>query len=193
MHDALIGRVRMADAIACSPQGIDVAPADQMLSRFETEARQNGKWQRTLERNLDEVDDAYDWCIIDTPPSLGALSINALVAATAGVLVPILPEILPLRGIQLLCETISELSALNPNGRIRCVLPTMVRTRWARHQDMVGSISTIFPDCEPATPIPNHAGFVRAAQTRSTVFDTAPASNGAAAYRSLAEWLAEMN
>ena len=185
--EVLTGQVSMSAAVITSPHGFDVLAADQALARIERDGHAEGDTMYVLRSALDAVATSYDICLIDTPPSLGVLSTGALLAADAGIVVPLLPEAFPLKGMQLLLQTMGELRAANPNLYLRTLLPTMVRPRWATHRDMTGALPTLLPGISVAMSVPSHGAIARAATQRETIFSLAPRSAPAQAYRSLAE------
>jgi chromosome partitioning protein len=184
VHDALTSARLLAEVIFPSCHGIDVLPSEQLVARLESA----GLPATRLRDILDGVADNYDVAILDTPPSLGFLSTSALLAADAGVLVPLLPEALPLKGLQHLLTTISELRAVSPGLHVLGILPTMVRPRWASHRSVLDVMPHLLADVPILDPIPCHGAVARAAARREPVFVTAPKSAAAVAYENLAGW-----
>src|SRR5882724_12293741 len=127
MFDVLVHRMPITQVIETrevdiAVSSIDLAGADMALSS------QIGR-ERALEKGLAPVRDNYDFILIDTPPSLGLLTINAFVAAT-GVLVPVQTEYLSLRGLVQLENTLSMVREnLNPKVSIMGIVPTMYDKR----------------------------------------------------------------
>ena len=187
VYDVLRGAKTIESVIVASPHQMDVLPSEQLLARFEAEAQTDPGWMTILRNALDDVATSYDWCLIDTPPSLGALSTNALVACDAGVLVPMVPEPLPLKGLQLLLRTVSELRSVNPSLTVRGIVPTMVHPRWATHRSVGDVLPHLLPDIPVLDGVPAHGSFVRASAIRESIFYIAPNSSGAIAYRRIAD------
>src|SRR3954467_15211466 len=127
MFDVLVHRLPIQEVIHhtevdLAVSSIDLAGAELALSSM------IGR-ERALEKALAEVKGAYDYVLIDTPPSLGLLTINALVAST-GVIVPVQCEYLSLRGLVQLENTLSMIREnLNPKVQIEGILPTMYDSR----------------------------------------------------------------
>src|SRR4029078_9796853 len=118
---------------------IDLAGAELALSSM------IGR-ERALENALLRVREEYDWIMIDTPPSLGLLTINALVAAT-GVIVPVQCEYLSLRGLVQLENTLSMIREnLNPVVEIQGILPTMFDKRLLHSREAVDILKETFGD-----------------------------------------------
>ena len=118
---------------------IDLAGAELALSSL------IGR-ERALEKGLAPVKDDYDWIIIDTPPSLGLLTINALVASD-GVIVPVQCEYLSLRGLVQLENTMSMIREnLNPDVEIQGILPTMFDGRTLHAREAVEILEENFGD-----------------------------------------------
>ena len=141
LHEVLLENASASDALwqvnleATSnfpPSTIDILPSHLQLSEAETLLV--GEFQREfrLRTALEEIKDKYEVIIIDCPPSLGLLTMNALLAANE-VIIPVEPGVFPLVGIQYLHNTIRKVQRVNKELRLTGVLPTMVnRTVLAR-------------------------------------------------------------
>ncbi len=127
IYDALIGRVSLADVIQKTAIAtLDVAPSSQDLTAVEYELFEGAERGTHLRRLLDDdAVRAYDYVIIDSPPSLGVLTLNVLVAADR-VIVPLQPEYYALEGITYLMGTIDRVKAtLNPTLSVEGIVLTM--------------------------------------------------------------------
>ena len=116
--------------------GFDLLPANTELAGAEVELRRMLAMETILRRKLAALGDAYDYIVIDTPPSLGILTVNALTAATSA-LIPIACEYMALRGFADLLETIDNVrGVLNPDLRILGVLGTRFDARTTHQREV---------------------------------------------------------
>ena len=139
VHRLPITEVVMSTEIDVAVSSIDLAGAELALSSM------IGR-ERALEKALLPVKTQYDYILIDTPPSLGLLTINALVASS-GVIVPVQCEYLSLRGLVQLENTMSMIREnLNPDVRIAGILPTMFDTRTLHSREAVEILEENFGD-----------------------------------------------
>ena len=132
MYDVLVRETPLANLIHA--REIDIAPAGIELAGAELALTATMGRERALQRALRPMLDLYDVILIDTPPSLGLLTINAMVASH-GVIVPVQCEYLSLRGLAQLQSTLEQVREhLNPDIAIAGILPTMYdgRTLHAR-------------------------------------------------------------
>jgi chromosome partitioning protein len=135
IYDVLKGSCTMEDAIVSTEYG-DVLPSDIMLSAAEAEFSGSGR-EYLLERHLNQVKSRYDFVIIDTPPSLNILTINAYVASDA-LIVPMEAEILSLVGITQLQETIEAVrSSFNPGLEVQGILLNKFNSRLTLSRDVL--------------------------------------------------------
>jgi chromosome partitioning protein len=187
VYDALINRVPIGElVVGTSVPGLDLVPAALALSGAEVELVPMSGREHRLSASLAELDHRYDRVLIDCPPSLGLLTVNALTAAD-GVLIPIQTEYYALEGLSQLVNTIRMVrEALNPRLEIDGVLLTMYdgRTRLAvqvaaevrRHLE--GAVyDTVVPRSVRLSEAPSHGVPI-------AIYD--PSSRGAEAYGRLA-------
>src|SRR6187397_2294016 len=127
MFDVLVHRLPMTEVI--ETREIDIAVASIDLAGAELALSSQIGRERALQKALAPIQDRYDYILIDTPPSLGLLTINAFTVAT-GVIVPVQTEYLSLRGLVQLENTLEMVREnLNPNVQIMGILPTMYDKR----------------------------------------------------------------
>ena len=178
MYDVLVHRVPIEDIIV--EREIDLAGAELALSS------QIGR-ERALQKALVSALDRYDYILIDTPPSLGLLTINAFVAAT-GVIVPVQCEYLSLRGLVQLEHTLSAIREnLNPRVKIIGILPTMYDARSLHVREAVEILEENFGDLVFRTRIRKTIRYAEAPVKGQSVLRYEPKGQAAEAYRSLAE------
>ena len=144
MFDVLVHRLPITEIIRTNE--LDVAVASIDLAGAELSLSSMIGRERALEKALLPVREEYDWIMIDTPPSLGLLTINAFVAAT-GVIVPVQCEYLSLRGLVQLENTLTMIREnLNPAVEIQGILPTMFDKRLLHSREAVDILKENFGD-----------------------------------------------
>ncbi len=185
MFDVLVHRLPISEIIHkaevdVAVSSIDLAGAELALSAM------IGR-ERALEKALIEVRDTYDYVLIDTPPSLGLLTINAFVAAT-GVIVPVQCEYLSLRGLVQLENTLAMVREnLNPEVKIEGILPTMFDSRTLHAREAVEILEENFGDLVYKTRIRKTVRYAEAPVKGSSVLKYDPSGTAAEAYRDLAK------
>src|SRR3954466_11350242 len=185
MYDVLVHRIPIEDVIVereidLAVSSIDLAGAELSL------AAQIGR-ERALEKALAPVLDRYDYILMDTPPSLGLLTINAFVAA-GGVIVPVQCEYLSLRGLVQLENTLAMVREnLNPEVEIIGRLPTMLHKRTTRAREAVEILQENFGDLVYNTRIRKTVRFAEAPVKGSSVLSYDPTGDAAELYRDLAK------
>jgi chromosome partitioning protein len=185
MFDVLVHRIPIQDVIVTAEvdiavSSIDLAGAELALSGM------IGR-ERALEKALAHVKESYDWVLMDTPPSLGLLTINAFVAAD-GVIVPVQCEYLSLRGLVQLQNTLEMIREnLNPNVAIQGILPTMYDRRTLHSREAVEILQENFGDLVFNTKIRKTVRYAEAPVKGQSVLAYDPTSEAAAMYRDLAK------
>jgi chromosome partitioning protein len=185
MFDVLVHRLPLEEVvhrreIDLAVSSIDLAGAEIALSAM------IGR-ERALEKALLPVKPEYDFILIDTPPSLGLLTINALVAA-AGVIVPVQCEYLSLRGLVQLENTLTMIREnLNPKVEIIGILPTMFDKRTLHSREAIEILEENFGDLVFNTRIRKTIRYAEAPVKGSSVLKYDPSGNAADAYRMLAK------
>jgi chromosome partitioning protein len=175
MQDALLVR---SIQLKNKQSQIFMIPATIALSGFDQAVRALPSKQLLLKQMLHEVDGEYDYVIIDCPPSLGLMTINALVAAHE-VLIPVQPEFFALQGISQLLDTVKLLQKnLNPNLKIGGVLCTRFNRRKI-HQEVLSCLEERFKTTLFATKIHENIAIAEAPSFGKTIFEYSPQSNGA--------------
>src|SRR5665811_2101493 len=184
MFNVLVQRVPLDDVIQrCE---IDIAPASIDLAGAELALSSAIGRERALEKALLQVKHRYDFVLIDTPPSLGLLTINALTAAD-GVIVPVQCEYLSLRGLAQLEKTLEMIREnLNPDVKLGGILPTMFDSRTRHGMEAVELLRESFGELVFDTVIRKTIKFAEAPVEGISVLKYAPSSDAAESYRSLA-------
>ncbi len=143
-----------------------------------------------LRSTLESLDGKYDYILIDCPPSLGILTVNGLVAARDGVLVPVQCEYLALEGLGQLTQTIERVqSALFPGLRVRGVILTMFDPRTNLSTDVVREVKNHFPGQVFQSIVPRSIRLAEAPSYGLPISAYSPSSLGARAYEALAKEL----
>src|SRR5215211_4656137 len=185
MFDVLVHRLPIEQVIHeaevdLAVSSIDLAGAELALSSM------IGR-ERALEKALTPIKERYDWILVDTPPSLGLLTINALVAADE-VIVPVQCEYLSLRGLVQLENTLSMIREnLNPNVEIQGILPTMFDGRTLHSREAIEILQENFGDLVFNTRIRKTVRYAEAPVKGTSVLKYDPTGNAAEAYRELAK------
>lgn len=189
LYDVYVGRARLADTVALTTEvNLDVVPAHPDLAGVEVELLTTEGRELLLRNALEEVLDRYDFVLIDSPPSLGLLTINALAAVNAGVLIPVQCEYLALEGLGRLWETITLVrERLNPHCYIAGVVLTMYDTRTRLAQDVAENVRRVLGERVFTTVIPRNVRLSEAPSYGETIRRYAPHSAGALAYEALAK------
>jgi len=185
MFDVLVHRLPISEIIHTAE--VDVAVASIDLAGAELALSAMIGRERALEKALVEVRDRYDFILVDTPPSLGLLTINAFVAAT-GVIVPVQCEYLSLRGLVQLENTLAMVREnLNPEVKIEGILPTMFDRRTLHSREAVEILEESFGDLVFKTRIRKTVRYAEAPVKGQSVLKYDPSGTAAEGYRDLAK------
>lgn len=188
VYDTLINDVPMKDVLLHSDyENLDVIPATIQLAGAEIELVSLMNREGRLKNGLERVKHDYDYVLIDCPPSLGLLTINALTAANS-VLVPIQCEFYALEGVSQLMNTIKLVQRnLNPALKLEGVLMTMFDQRTNLSSDVVGEVRKYFNTKMYNTIIPRNVRLSEAPSHGQPVIVYDPKSKGAQVYSELAQ------
>jgi chromosome partitioning protein len=185
MFDVLVHHIPIREAI--QHKEIDIAVASIDLAGAEIAMSTQIGRERSLEKAIKEVEDDYDFVCIDTPPSLGLLTINALTASDK-VIVPVQCEYLSMRGLLQLQNTLEMIREnLNPRVEIEGILPTMLDSRTVHAKEAVAILEENFGDLVFETRIKKAIKFAEAPVRGMSLLKYDPNSNAADYYRQLAE------
>ena len=189
LYHVLVERMPIKEII--QHREIDIAVASIDLAGAEIAMSTQIGRERSLQKALAQVADDYDYVCIDTPPSLGLLTINALTAADK-VIVPVQCEYLSMRGLVQLQNTLEMIREnLNPDVQIEGILPTMLDTRTIHAKEAVEILEENFGELVFKSRIRKAIKFAEAPVKGSSVLKYDPQSNAAQCYRDLAEEVLE--
>jgi chromosome partitioning protein len=185
MFDVLVHEIPISEVIR--PCEVDIAVASIDLAGAEIAMSMKIGRERSLDRALKPVRGDYDFVCIDTPPSLGLLTVNALTAADK-VIVPVQCEYLSMRGLLQLQHTLSMIREnLNPHVDIAGILPTMVDTRTLHAKEAIEILEENFGDRVFGARIKKTVRFAEAPVKGMSVLKYDPTGAAADAYRRLAK------
>lgn len=199
MYEVLVESLPMAQVIQpcpdienlwCAPATIDLSGAEiELVAMVARENRLRGAIRDLLAEREAAGEPRLDYVLIDCPPSLGLLTVNALVAARE-VLIPIQCEYYALEGLTLLLKNIDLLRAhLNPDLVVSTILLTMYDGRTRLASQVAADVREHFPEQTLATTIPRSVRISEAPSYGQTVLSYDPTSSGALAYRAAAREL----
>jgi len=186
VYDLLVGRRPLSGVVrGTGISGLSLLPSSPDLAGVEAELPTLPDWQRMLRRALEPAKGAYRWVLIDTPPSLGVMTVMALVAADY-VLIPLQCEYYAMEGLSQLLPTVERVrDGLNPGLKVAGIVLTLFDTRTRLSREVAEEVKAHFPDLVFKTVIPRS---VRVAESPShglpvVLYD--PGSRAAEAYRAL--------
>lgn len=190
VYDMLVGSVGAVDALRHTELAeLDLIPANQDLAGAEVELVSLPQRERQLGDALRAVRGGYDFIIIDCPPSLGMLTLNALCAADS-VLVPLQCEFYALEGLSALLNTVGRIrETYNPDLKLQGILLTMFDARTSLSRQVAEEVRGHFPDSIFDSVVPRNVRLGESPSHGLPVLLYDPTSRGAEAYRLLAKEL----
>lgn len=199
VYDVLLGRASLAETLRpTGTLGLDVVPASLDLAGAEMELVSAVGREQVLRDALARLEETaaaggpgapepWDFLLLDCPPSLGLLTVNALTAVRE-VVVPLQAEFFALQGMARLRDVVDLVEKrLNPGLAILGILPSMVDSRTTLSREVLAEIRSFFGATVFGTAIRRNVKLAEASSHGRTVFEYAPGSNGAADYAALAE------
>ncbi len=192
MFDVLIGRLSLDDVILqTSQENLWIAPSRIAMAKLEVSMVGELDAPYRLKDRLDEISDQYQAIVIDTPPTLGLTTVNALVAATH-VVIPIQSSYFALEGTDDLLDTIDKIKA-RPNTELKVlgVLITMFDRRTILARQVAEEIHGVFGDLVFDTTITKSVRLEESPAHQCSIFEHAPNSSGAYEYYRLCEEVLE--
>ncbi|MBA2953920.1 AAA family ATPase [Nocardioides sp. MAH-18] len=189
IHQVLTQGVAAAEVIIATDDGVDLLPSTIELARAEAELlTRTGREQalRAVLEDLAEGGTAYDWVLLDCPPSLGVMTVAALTAADA-VLIPLQCETLSHRGVGQLLDTVHDVRRFTNRGlEVWGVLPTLYDGRTNHARAVLETIAETYDLDVVEPPIPKTIKFAEAPAAGRSILATSRSSKGAKAYREAA-------
>jgi chromosome partitioning protein len=191
VYHVLIEKMPVAQIIQTTRRPrLHLVPSSPILAGAEVELVGMLARETLLRKTLASVLKHYDYVLIDTPPSLGLLTVNALTAADEGVIIPVQCEYLALEGLGQLVRTINLIrDSLNPRLVIAGVILTMFDTRTRLSQEVADEVRRYFPKQVFRTVVPRNVRLSEAPSFGETILTYSPGSAGALAYSALTEEL----
>jgi chromosome partitioning protein len=190
-YEALLDNVPASASVLQNERlKMSILPSSPALAGAEVELVEERSRETRLRKALQPLDGRYDYILIDCPPSLGLLTINGLVAARDGLLIPVQCEYLALEGLGQLTETIQRVrSSLFPDLQVRGVILTMFDPRTNLSTDVVAEVNRHFPKQVFKSVVPRSIRLAEAPSYGLPISSYAPNSLGAQAYEGLAREL----
>lgn len=189
VYDVLKGSKIASDVILNRSENLDVLPSSLLLSAADLELGGVVGREIILRRALQPIRDRYDIIVIDCPPALGLLSLNAL-AAVEKVVIPVQSEYLALHGVRQLLDTIDQVRSIyNPSLLVGGVLICMHDNRKRLARAVADTIRAYFGDLVFDTVVRANVALAEAPSQGQTIFEYQPKSSGAEDYAALAEEL----
>ena len=186
VYDLLIGSLAINDALVTTATNYDLLPSNSDLVAAEVDLLRGESRESQLKNAISEIQENYEFILIDCPPSLNMLTINALVAAT-GVVIPMQCEYYALEGLTALMETISAIKLeLNPSLKIEGILRTMYDPRSKLTSEVNGQLFNYFGDAVYRTVVPRNIRLAEAPSYGQPAIKYDRQSRGAIAYLALA-------
>lgn len=190
-YDVLLGNVTAAKATLKNEKySLFIIPSSPGLAAAEIELVGEPAREYRLRQALATEVEKYDYILIDCPPSLGLLTVNALTAATGGVVIPVQCEYLALEGLLQLSRTVQLVKQrLNPQLGILGLILTMYDSRTALSQQVAAEVEKFYGDKVFTSRIPRNVRLGEAPSYGQPILSYAPTSPGGMAYKALASEL----
>ena len=186
VYDLLVGSLTIQDVLITQTADYDLLPSNSDLVAAEVELLKGENREIRLRKAIAQIRDHYEFVLIDCPPSLNMLTINALVAAD-GVVIPMQCEYYALEGLSALMETIKAIKEeLNPHLKIEGILRTMYDPRSKLTTEVNGQLFNYFGDAVYRTVVPRNIRLAEAPSFGKPVIKYDRQSRGAIAYLALA-------
>ncbi|MFT7110484.1 MAG: chromosome partitioning protein [Psychrobacter glaciei] len=186
IYDVLVHGTPVSEVkLKTDPAGYDMIPANADLTAAEVELINLDNNESRLKRALDAVKNDYDYILIDCPPSLNMLTVNAFIAAD-GIIIPMQCEYYALEGLSALMNTVERIKEINPGLEVDGLLRTMYDPRSSLTTDVSSQLISHFGDKVYGTVIPRNIRLAEAPSYGLPVLYYDKSSRGAVAYLALA-------
>lgn len=194
-YEAIIRASAASQHILHNPRlKLSLLPSSPALAGAEVELVSELARESRLQKAIDPILERYDYVLIDCPPSLGLLTLNGIVAAKDGVIIPVQCEYLALEGLSQLTQTLERVrDAVFPELTILGIVLTMFDGRTNLANDVVSEVRRYFPDRVFDSVIPRSVRLAEAPSYGQPISVYAPQSSGAQAYGSLAREVLALN
>jgi len=187
IYDVLVNKVPISTVfVTTSTPNLFLIPSHLSLAGAEIEMVNMLTRETLLKKALSSLSEEFDYVIIDCPPSLGLLTINAL-SACDKLLIPIQCEYFALEGLGQLLETTKLIKGINPNLTIGGVILTMYDSRTKLSESVVNDVLSFFKDTAFKSIVPRNVRLSEAPSHGKTIFQYDDKSTGALAYKKLAQ------
>lgn len=188
-YEALVGSNSVKESILHNPKlKLSLLPASPELAGAEVELVNELARESRLKKALASLRERYDYILIDCPPSLGLLTLNGMVAAQDGLLIPVQCEYLALEGLGMLMNTVERVrQSLFPQLKIRGVLLTMYDGRTNLSEEVVAEVRNFFGKQVFQSIVPRNVRLAEAPSHGLPILAYFPSSPGAEAHHALAQ------
>lgn len=188
-YEALLGTAPPEENILHNPRlKMDLLPSTPGLAGAGVELVNETERETRLKNAITNLVDSYDYILIDCPPSLGLLTLNGLLAANDGLIIPVQCEYLALEGLGQLIQTLNRIrNSISPSLRIRGVLLTMYDPRTNLSGDVVEEVKKYFPNQVFEAVIPRSVRLAEAPSYGIPISIYDPSSSGGRAYHALTD------
>jgi chromosome partitioning protein len=186
VHHVLTKGLQPGEVLVTTEDAVDLMPATIELARAEADLLTRTGREYVIRSAVEELEDDYDWILLDCPPSLGVLTVAALTAASA-VLIPLQCETLSHRGVGQLLDTVHDVRRFtNRDLAVWGVLPTLFDGRTNHARAVLENISESYDLAVVEPPIPKSIRFAEAPAAGRSILTTSRSNKGAQAYREVA-------
>ncbi len=184
IYEVLSEDIDINNSILTIKRNLNLIPSALDLSALEIEISSKKGREILLKKVISSINKKYDYILIDASPSIGLLTINALVAAEK-VFIPVQTEFIALNGLARFVEIIEKVSPLNPKLKIGGIIPTRYDSRKVLNRSVIDKINEIFPQYILKTIIRENIAVAESIAAAQDIFEYAPKSNGANDYNAL--------